>query len=453
MKVVLEPITLTEQIAPSTIPPHVVSADEVTEPTGTEGALRSVPERPDPDQLVKEEIQREFVPLFNGKDFTGWHFPLEGRRDWRVENSIIRGSGTSDASTLATVRSDYKDFHLRMDVRTSDNLNKLILVRASHSADDVKYYTFWSGILRARGQIASLGEYRLKTGGGAIDGTKATTDGLREIKASRLPGLAKETWQRVEVVASGNVFRMLVDGGEVSAFQDTESRLERGQIAIRLPKGGGIEIRDIEVKELNVHGERAEQARQVRYVSLFNGKDLTGWKDLLSNGSEWRVVEGMLEGRGAGQGGGAVLTSQRNDFRNYRLRVKFRYREEGGGGIELRRSVAGDTRSAYSVSICIWPSVDSRNRPPGNIIKLKDLRFRGFFPPVRRSELIDAGVNRWHMLEITASKNQISTSVNGKMADEYLDGKDWYRSGAVALAVRNNSVIQFQEIMIEELPD
>ena len=50
----------------------------------------------------------------------------------------------------------------RMDVRTNDNLNKNILIRASHSDGDVIFYTFWTGVRRAGGEIAYLGEYRLK---------------------------------------------------------------------------------------------------------------------------------------------------------------------------------------------------------------------------------------------------------------------------------------------------
>lgn len=89
----------------------------------------------------------------------------------------------------------------------------------------------------------------LRGGGMRKIGSQVTTDGLREITAPRLPGLAKNTWQRVEIVAMGSVMRMLVDGQEMSAFEDTQSRLKRGQVAIRLLAGGHIEIRRIEIKE------------------------------------------------------------------------------------------------------------------------------------------------------------------------------------------------------------
>ena len=42
--------------------------------------------------------------------------------------------------------------------------------------------------------------------------------------------------------------------------------------------------------------------------ALFNGKDLTGWNDVLDNGSEWKVVDGLLEGRGSGQEGAEAIS-------------------------------------------------------------------------------------------------------------------------------------------------
>ena len=110
-----------------------------------------------------------FVSLFNGTDFSGWTFPLGSEGDWTVENGSIRGSGTVNTSTLASSRTDYEDFHLRMEVRTSDNWTKNLCIRASHSDGDVKYYVFWTGVRRVGGEIASLGEYRLKRGGHAQD--------------------------------------------------------------------------------------------------------------------------------------------------------------------------------------------------------------------------------------------------------------------------------------------
>ncbi|HSQ58460.1 MAG TPA: family 16 glycoside hydrolase, partial [Gemmata sp.] len=56
-----------------------------------------------------------FVPLFNGKDLTGWKVFPEGRTSWNVKNGILVGSGKP--SHLFTERGDFGNFHLRMETR------------------------------------------------------------------------------------------------------------------------------------------------------------------------------------------------------------------------------------------------------------------------------------------------------------------------------------------------
>ena len=60
-------------------------------------------------------------------------------------------------------------------------------------------------------------------------------------------------------------------------------------------------------------------------------EDLTGWKNVRpDNGSDWRVVDGILEGRGAngergvGSKNGGTLVSDRRNFTNFVLRVTMR---------------------------------------------------------------------------------------------------------------------------------
>ena len=221
-----------------------------------------------------------FVSLFNGSDFSGWAFPLGNDADWTVEDGSIRGAGTAVTSTIATARTDYQNFRLRMELRSNDNLNKQILIRASHSANDVKYYLFRTGILRAGGQTALLGEYAIKERGDAIDANTLTDNGLREFTAPRIAGLAKDTWQCIEIIAIGNVIRMLVDGQEVSAFEDKESRLKHGQLGIRLLPGSSIEIRKIEISELpNRLGSSASGSAPTPPVEIrpLTGGNFEGW--------------------------------------------------------------------------------------------------------------------------------------------------------------------------------
>ena len=70
------------------------------------------------------------VPLFNGKDFTGWEFHNEAEKDWwRIENgTLIGGSLTKHQTQTKFLHSTkiYKNFILKFKVK---------LVKASGKAN------------------------------------------------------------------------------------------------------------------------------------------------------------------------------------------------------------------------------------------------------------------------------------------------------------------------------
>ena len=128
-------------------------------------------------------------------------------------------------------------------------------------------------------------------------------DGLREITAPRLPGLAKNAWQRVRNRCNGECHSVCwLTAKRWSAFKDTESRLKRGQVAIRLLPGGHVEIRRIEIKELSGKGVAGNEVRQRRFVSLFNGKDLAGWERALKTVAVGRSKTGSWRAEGGAMG-------------------------------------------------------------------------------------------------------------------------------------------------------
>jgi hypothetical protein len=240
----------------------------------------------------------------------------------------------------------------------------------------------------------------------------------------------------------------------VSAFQDTESRLKQGQVAFRLPKGCHVEICNIEIKELNGKGVAGKAVRDRGFVSLFNGKDLTGWESL-ENGNSWKVEDGVLEGRGGGFGKPAVLVSKRRDFKNFRLRAKVRYPDAGSyGRIELRCTPTDGGSNGYFVSHGVWLTPIQWAAPFGYVAKAIDYHFGpGPIHWVVQPEPISCETERWYTMEVSLNQNVLTTSVDGKKLSDYIDGDETYKFGAISLVCSGDSGrVQFQEIMIEELP-
>ena len=159
-----------------------------------------------------------------------------------------------------------------------------------------------------------------------------------------------------------------------------------------------------------------------RFERLFNGTDLAGWEIAVTNGGEWAVVGGMLEGKGNGKA--AVIVTQRQDLANFHLRVKFReddHRAAGGGNIEIRRSPVGDNRNGYLVCRGVWPAIGTEQTPVGSITKMSNHPYWHGIAWQKRAEPIPVAVNVWNTLDITAIGNRITTSVNGRRVAEYLD--------------------------------
>jgi serine/threonine protein kinase len=207
-------------------------------------------------------------------------------------------------------------------------------------------------------------------------------------------------------------------------------------------------------------GERLEKGardggpgpRPPGFVPLFHSTDLAEWEDARpENTSEWRVIDGVLEGTSGG--GPGILITRRRDFKNYRLRVVYKFTKGGNGRIEVRRSGTTERTSCYAVSLVVWPHPMAEEWPAGNIKKYTNHRYGARFGVPRTSKDTHASREARHTLEIVANGDRISTSVDGTEADEFTDKKARNRSGQIALICGMGSKVEFADLSIQELPD
>ncbi len=282
--------------------------------------------------------------------------------------------------------------------------------------------------------------------GGNWFGILKWSDGLKDLGQWRAPTNFDDFFE-FAFSAVGEMLTIYADGKRIGQVRDPDYRLGSLSVGALLGKSW---FQDVEIMILE---KPSLPTGDTGFVPLFNGKDLTRWDNLLSNGSEWKVVEGVLEGHGAGDAGPAVLVSRRTDFANFRLRVKYRYQNDGAGNIEIRRSAINENRSAYLVHHGVWPTFDQWQVPMGSFTKVSNLAYSSGFLWDSKSEPIPVPLNEWNTLEIEAVKNRFLSFVNGEQVFDYKDASGWYGAGGIALHVRGDSVVQFQEVMIKELPE
>ena len=141
-------------------------------------ALRPEPTKPsEPPAVSGREVATAdgFVPLFNGKDLTGWEMSREKDGGGNIFDGVLTLMSASKACWFSTVRSNYADYHLQAEVRSTDNTNRKLHFRAARNSEPFGSYLFDLGGNTNERTTRNLGEPRIRPTG---DRAENTQDGL-----------------------------------------------------------------------------------------------------------------------------------------------------------------------------------------------------------------------------------------------------------------------------------
>jgi Domain of Unknown Function (DUF1080) len=146
------------------------------------------------------------------------------------------------------------------------------------------------------------------------------------------------------------------------------------------------------------------------FESLFNGKDLTGWKST-GKMQVWGAEKGVIYC--AGGGGGWLMTEK--EFGDFELRVEYKMPKEGNSGVCIRSPFQGDP--AYSgMEIQLiddegWPGGLQKWQNTGAIYNV--------VPP---KSIKNKAIGEWNSMTILAKGRQITVVNNGEtLVDANLD--------------------------------
>ena len=177
------------------------------------------------------------------------------------------------------------------------------------------------------------------------------------------------------------------------------------------------------------------------YVSLFNGKDLTGWT--IHGTEKWYVDNGELVCESGPDKQYGYLSTNKSYY-NFELSVQFKLEANGNSGVFIRSGIEGTKISGWQVEVA----------PP-------DQHTGGIYESYGRGWLIQPKPedeqmlkpDDWNTMRIRVVDDEITSWLNGKEMIRLKDEKIGAGKGFIALQIHDGGGIKvrWKDIKIKEL--
>ncbi len=216
------------------------------------------------------------------------------------------------------------------------------------------------------------------------------------------------------------------------------------------------------------------------FVSLFNGKDLSGWKVPAGDNGHWKVLNGVIDYDAKSEAEGQKHLWTAKEYGDFVLRIDWRFkatpfiykrariimsdgsykREESGKGIDYSIPDADSgilLRDGPQVNIWCWPAGSG---------ELWQVRLKKDNPPEVRAAAVpklhaDKNIGEWNTFEITVKDSRATILLNGKLVIDNALMPGISPRGPIGLQHHGRwaegewkgppSLVQFRNIFIKEL--
>jgi hypothetical protein len=193
---------------------------------------------PAPNSLTPQEVREGWILLFDGETDFGWK--ARGDAKWRVEEgALVADEGQGMLSTTT----EFSDYVLRLDAWLSEKVNSGVFLRCP-----------------AEGEIMPTNSYEVNL----FDAhPQWPTGSIHSVAKTRRTVRTVGRWNPVEIRAEGD--RLVIRINDRTCVDTRDSQRNRGTIALQHFAEGPVKFRNVRLQPLSLQ-------------SIFNGKDLTGWK-------------------------------------------------------------------------------------------------------------------------------------------------------------------------------
>jgi hypothetical protein len=180
-----------------------------------------------------------------------------------------------------------------------------------------------------------------------------------------------------------------------------------------------------------------------QWVSLFDGKTLSGWEKVGKDESVWEVKDGALSGSGPA----SMLVCTRGPYRNFRYRAEVKINDQGNSGLYFRTTRKPTFSDGYEAQI------DSTHRDPirtGSLYGMCHVYRKLVDPDTWFKYEIQVQDDVWRGRNVT----RIKVTVDGDELYEFLDFEQTFEEGYFAFQQHDpGSRVSIRNIEVMELPD
>jgi hypothetical protein len=339
-----------------------------------------------------------WVPLFNGRDLTGWKTHPGQPGNWKVEHGILVGRAPDHASHLFSSRGDFENFHFRVEAKVNDKGDSGQLFRCEYGLNAPQL-----GGLAPLGYEADIGSTDTSKTGSLVGASWPPVGPKEDL-------VAPDTWFTQEVIAQGNHIVIKVNGKTTVDFVDPQFRYRRGHLALQAwALGTVVHFNKVEIKEL--------PPSEAAWIPLFNGKDYTGWKQ---SGKPWPI-----------EGTGEIVADHA-----LHVQTEKPVRADSRLGLEMRLST-GQADIAFNINDRTGWRLNLAESPTkgGGVDATLFSNINGILSKKTGTAKHVANPGQWFRVEIIGGKRTAEVLIEGKKTLELRDDVFPFTPGAVGLTV------------------
>lgn len=392
-----------------------------------------------------------FVPLFNGKDLSGWSPRNVAADTFRWENGMVITTGVP-TGFMATNRM-YENFIVELDwqhMKEGGNSGVFIWGEGLPAC----------GSPFARGievQVLDLGYEKQHPDGANKSFTShgdifpiwgATMTPMGRIAAGGNRSFPIENrvkpspeWNHYRVECNNGEIRLSVNGKEVTVGKDCVPR--KGYLCLE-SEGSEAHYKNVRIKELPSSNTPLEQTNgsYEGFKQLFNGKDLGGWKVTDDVKPFWGAAGAFFKAKEAPEAVDKHLWTGK-EYGDCTLCVDWRLSGKaatGESGIYLR----GDKKAKISISARSPGSGEVTGYPADE--KLSSEVRAAFVPKLKA----DNALGKWNRYFITVKGDRVTVKLNDQIVIENAQLPGLAARGAIGLQ-HHGDAVEFGNIYIKEL--